>query len=474
MEEVVLVAAEAHPYAKSGGMGDVIGALFKYLPDYGLPVTLFLPAYQEMLDNYSFSPEREVGFYFGDTEVVAQFFIMEEEKRKIIAVQGKDFFRRERMYGYSDDLERFIFFSRAVFEYLVRWQEGSFLVHAHDWQSALLCAYIVKYWPSYRPRPEKIVFTIHNLAYQGIGRGDLFRLINLPGQLFTHEYLEFYGNLNLMKAGLIFSDVITTVSPTYAREICSPEFGEGLDGVLRAIAQKKKIVGIVNGIDKEVFNPATDPLLPANYDLSSPEKKEINKKNLIKKFFPGAQDFSWPVISFVSRLVEQKGVDLILHDPGFFFNLPVYWFFLGTGEEVYEKALKDMEEKYPQVVAAIRFDEELSHLVYAASDLLLLPSRFEPCGISQMIAMNYGALPVVRRVGGLIDTVIDYPFNPYLSTGFQFESFSFSDLSKAVTRALDTYFENRELWNTMVANAMQSDFSWENSIPRYLEIYQER
>jgi len=474
MEEVVLVAAEAHPYAKSGGMGDVIGALFKYLPDYGLPVTLFLPVYQEMLDNYSFSPEREVGFYFGDTEVVAQFFIMEEEKRKIIAVQGKDFFRRERMYGYSDDLERFIFFSRAVFEYLVRWQEGSFLVHAHDWQSALLCAYIVKYWPSYRPRPEKIVFTIHNLAYQGIGRGDLFRLINLPGQLFTHEYLEFYGNLNLMKAGLIFSDVITTVSPTYAREICSPEFGEGLDGVLRAIAQKKKIVGIVNGIDKEVFNPATDPLLPANYDLSSPEKKEINKKNLIKKFFPGAQDFSWPVISFVSRLVEQKGVDLILQDPGFFFNLPVYWFFLGTGEEVYEKALKDMEEKYPQVVAAIRFDEELSHLVYAASDLLLLPSRFEPCGISQMIAMNYGALPVVRRVGGLIDTVIDYPFNPYLSTGFQFESFSFSDLSKAVTRALDTYFENRELWNTMVANAMQSDFSWENSIPRYLEIYQER
>ncbi|HPZ81451.1 MAG TPA: glycogen/starch synthase, partial [Candidatus Atribacteria bacterium] len=440
----------------------------------GLPVTLFLPAYQEMLDNYSFSPEREVGFYFGDTEVVAQFFIMEEEKRKIIAVQGKDFFRRERMYGYSDDLERFIFFSRAVFEYLVRWQEGSFLVHAHDWQSALLCAYIVKYWPSYRPRPEKIVFTIHNLAYQGIGRGDLFRLINLPGQLFTHEYLEFYGNLNLMKAGLIFSDVITTVSPTYAREICSPEFGEGLDGVLRAIAQKKKIVGIVNGIDKEVFNPATDPLLPANYDLSSPEKKGINKENLIREFFPGAKDFSWPVISFVSRLVEQKGVDLILQDPGFFFNLPVYWFFLGTGEEVYEKALKDMEEKYPQVVAAIRFDEELSHLVYAASDLLLLPSRFEPCGISQMIAMNYGALPVVRRVGGLIDTVIDYPFNPYLSTGFQFESFSFSDLSKAVTRALDTYLENRELWNTMVANAMQSDFSWENSIPRYLEIYQER
>ncbi|MFY9302565.1 MAG: glycogen synthase [Atribacterales bacterium] len=474
MEEVILVATEAYPYAKSGGMGDVIGALFKYLPDYDFSVTLFLPAYRGVLDNYSFSLEREVDFYFGDAAVTAQFFKMEEGKQKIIAVQGKDFFSRERMYGYPDDLERFIFFSRAVFEYLVRWQEGNFLVHAHDWQSALLCAYIVKYWPSYRTKPEKIVFTIHNLAYQGIGRGDLFRLINLPGQFFTHEYLEFYGNLNLMKAGLIFSDVITTVSPTYAREICSPEYGEGLDGVLRAISQKKKIVGIVNGIDREVFNPATDSLIPANYDLSSREKKAINKEKLIRQFFPKAKDFSLPVISFVSRLVEQKGIDLLLHDPAHFFNLPAYWFFLGTGEEIYEKALKDMEERYPKVKAAIRFDDELSHLVYAASDLLLLPSRFEPCGISQMIAMNYGALPLVRRVGGLIDTVIDYPFNPCLSTGFQFENYSFSDLSKALTRALNTYFENQELWNTMVINAMQSDFSWENSIPRYLEIYRER
>jgi len=474
MEEVVLVATEAYPYAKSGGMGDVIGALFKYLPNYDFSVTLFLPAYQGMLDNYPFSPEREVDFYFGDIEVAARFFKMEEGKRKIIAVQGKDFFSRERMYGYSDDLERFIFFSRAVFEYLVRWQEGNFLLHAHDWQSALLCAYTVKYWPSYRLRPEKIVFTIHNLAYQGIGRGDLFRLINLPGQFFTYEYLEFYGNLNLMKAGLIFSDIITTVSPTYAREIRSPEYGEGLDGVLRAISQKKKIVGIVNGIDKEVFNPAIDSFIPASYDLSSWEKKTINKEKLIREFFPQAEDLSLPLISFVSRLVEQKGIDLLLQDPDFFFNLPVYWFFLGTGEETYEKALKEVEKKYPKVKAAIRFDDELSHLVYAASDLLLLPSRFEPCGISQMIAMNYGALPVVRRVGGLIDTVVDYPFNPYLSTGFQFENFSSSDLSKALNRALDTYFKNKELWNAMVANAIRSDFSWENSIPRYAEVYRER
>ena len=191
MEEVILVATEAYPYAKSGGMGDVIGALFKYLPDYDFSVTLFLPAYRGVLDNYSFSLEREVDFYFGDAAVTAQFFKMEEGKQKIIAVQGKDFFSRERMYGYPDDLERFIFFSRAVFEYLVRWQEGNFLVHAHDWQSALLCAYIVKYWPSYRTKPEKIVFTIHNLAYQGIGRGDLFRLINLPGQFLLMNIWNF-------------------------------------------------------------------------------------------------------------------------------------------------------------------------------------------------------------------------------------------------------------------------------------------
>ncbi len=371
-------------------------------------------------------------------------------------------------------MERFIFFSRAVFEYLVRWQENEFILHCNDWQSALLCAYIDRYWPNYRLRPRKVVFTIHNFAYQGIARGELFRLVNLPGQFFTHEYLEFYGNINLMKAGLLFSHLITTVSPTYAREIRSPEFGEGLDGLVRAMARKKRIVGIVNGIDAEVYNPVTDPLLAQNYGIGNLNGKKKNKEVFLEQFFAGDQkDLSWPLIVFVSRLVRQKGVDLILEKIDELLNLPAFFFFLGTGEERYERTLREASMKYPNLAVELRFDEDLAHLAYAAADMLLLPSLFEPCGISQMIAMRYGALPIVRKVGGLVDTIIDYPFNPLLSNGFQFENFSPQELLQAIQRALMVYSEDKTLWETMVVNAMKSDFSWERAVEKYRQIYQE-
>lgn len=470
--EVVLVASEAYPFVKSGGLGDVVGALFKYLPRFGFRVTLFLPMYAQMLREFSLVKRKSLEFPFGDAMIRAEFFeYVQDEGQRLLAVGNEDFFGRERMYGYPDDLERFIFFSRAVFEYLVRWQEEPFVLHCHDWQSALVCAYLERYWPPYRPRAAKVVFTIHNLAYQGIGRGDLFRLVNLPSSFFTHEYLEFYGNINLMKAGLLFSQIITTVSPTYAREICSPEFGEGLDGLLRALSYRKKIVGIVNGIDTEVFHPGVDPFIVERYSSDNLEGKEKNKLFFLREIFGDASDVTRPVIAFISRFVEQKGVRLFLESPNAFFSLPAYWFFLGTGEELYERALQNLSEEYPNVKVAIRFDEQLAHLAYAASDFLVLPSLFEPCGISQMIAMAYGTLPIVRGVGGLRDTVIDYPFNPRLSTGFQFGEFSAHEFLRAVQRALHVYFGEKDLLRTMVANAMQSDFSWKQAIERYIEVY---
>ncbi|WP_427366033.1 glycogen synthase [Candidatus Caldatribacterium saccharofermentans] len=472
--EVVLVASEAYPFAKSGGLGDVVGALFKYLPRFGFRVKLFLPGYARMLQDFPFVRQRALEFPFGETMARAEFLEYRiDDSQSLFAVACERFFERERMYGYPDDLERFIFFSRAVFEYLVRWQEEAFLLHCHDWQSALLCAYLERYWPQYRPRATKVLFTIHNLAYQGIGRGELFRLVNLPNHFFTHEYLEFYGNLNLMKAGLLFSHVITTVSPTYAREICSPEFGEGLDGLLRALSHRKKIVGIVNGIDTEIFHPGLDPFLEEHYGRENLEGKRKNKLRFLERHFGPEAKATLPVIAFISRFVEQKGVRLFLERPEEFFSLPAYWFFLGMGEAFYERALKDLERHYPRLRVMVVFDEGLAHLAYAAADFLVLPSLFEPCGISQMIAMCYGALPIVRGVGGLRDTVVDYPFNPRLSTGFQFGEFSANEFLRTVRRALHVYFEDQDLFRTMVANAMASDFSWEQAIKRYIEVYRE-
>ena len=454
-------------------MADVVGALTKYLPSNGFKVKLFLPAYSSLLREFSFQSEQEIHFSFGEKMFKASYLTRVENNIQIIAIDGEDFFNREKMYGYGDDLKRFIFFSRAVFEYIVRTQNETFILHCHDWQTALLCAYTKMYWPSYRKKPKKVVFTIHNLAYQGIGSGDLFKIVNLPGHFFTHDYLEFFGNLNLIKAGLVFSDCITTVSPSYAREIGTPERGEGLDGLIRAIALRKPIVGIVNGIDTDLYNPEKDNRLPHQFTIDRIDQKKLNKINFFQNYFPKLEEksYSLPLISFISRFVEQKGLDLILNDPDKIFNLPLIWFFLGVGEETYENSVIENARKYPNVQVETVFDEGLARYAYGASDLFAMPSHFEPCGISQMIAMRYGTIPIVRRTGGLIDTIIDYRFNPALNTGFQFENYRSDEFIFAIERALTWYNQSPELWKTMVRNAMTSNFSWKNSVKEYINIY---
>ena len=471
--DIIMVSSEAYPFAKSGGMGDVVGALTKYLPNNDFSIKLFLPAYSSLLSEFQFNPEQDITFSFGESMVKASYLTRNEKNLQIVAVAGEDYFNREKMYGFGDDLKRFIFFSRAVFEYIVRTQKEAFILHCHDWESALLCAYTKMYWPSYRKKPKKVIFTIHNLAYQGIGSSELFKIVNLPGHFFTHDYLEFYGNLNLLKAGLVFSDVITTVSPSYAREIATPEGGEGLDGLIRAIGLRKPIIGIVNGIDTDLFNPATDKNLPYPYTNGQLEIKKQNKLAFYQQYFPDLKekDALFPLISFISRLVEQKGLDLILNDPDKFFNLPLCWFFLGVGEAAYENSLTEYAKKYPNLHVEMAFNNSLARFAYGASDMLAMPSRFEPCGISQMIAMRYGTIPVVRKTGGLIDTVIDYRFNPVLNNGFQFDNYRPDEFIFTLERALNWYNDTPELWKVMVKNAMDSDFSWKIPVQEYLNIY---
>ncbi len=471
--DIILAASEAHPFIKTGGMGDVVGALWKFLPRRGFRVRLFLPASPHLFEKYAFEEMNSIDFTFADQMNRARYFLFQEEEREVIMVDGEGFFNRDRMYGYPDDVKRFIFFSRAVFEYIVRYQQEEFVLHCSDWQTALLAAYVKMYWPSYQRTPRKVVFTIHNLAYQGIGSKELFRLVNLPGHFFTHEYLEYFGNMNLLKAGLVFSDLITTVSPTYAKEIATPEFGEGLDGLIRALSLRKRILGIVNGIDTENLDPSSDDAIPFHYQAGSIENKLKNKKIVLEQFFPGQGEklFTRPLVSCISRLVEQKGLDLLLTNPDSFFETSATWLFSGVGEPSYEGALKKLEKKYPRVRTILRFDEHLSRLLYAASDMLIMPSRFEPCGISQMIAMRYGTLPLVRRVGGLNDTVVDFPFNANLNTGFQFDNYRSDDCFLSFQRALAIYNTQRDMWNVMVNNAMESDFSWERPVERYAEMY---
>jgi starch synthase len=470
-----LVSPEAYPYAKAGGMGDVVGALFKYLPRRGIKTRLFVPGYPGLFDYPLKAMEKDVDFLFGETPIKASFYQLElGPQQSLIAVCNDRFFNREHIYGYQDDIERFIFFSRAIFEYLVRTQEEEFILHCHDWQSALLCAYIKIYWPPYRGKPAKTIFTIHNLAYQGIGKSDLLRLLNLPYNFFSHEYLEYYGNLNLLKAGLIFADIVTTVSPTYAKEITSPEFGEGLDGLIRALASKKRFVGIVNGIDIEEYNPQSDSSLVKGFSSNNLEGKLENKRHFLKDFFNWKVDTDFeskPLLTMIARLVRQKGSELILAQPDSFFQIPAFWFFLGTGEEIYEMGLKELEKRYSNVRVEIRFDEQLARLAYGASDIFVMPSRFEPCGISQLIAMRYGSIPVARKVGGLADTIVDYPFNPRLNTGFHFYEYKTEELLKTVQRAFEIYRHNKDLWKLIIKNAMESDFSWDKAIDKYVELY---
>lgn len=470
--KVIFVASEAAPFAKTGGLADVVGSLPKALNSKSCRVEVFLPLHAKVSLEY-----REKMSFIGSTEVhmgwrkqYVGIFSLEHEGITHYFVDNEFYFKRHQLYGNGDDAERYIFFSKAVLAALKMMLIKPDIIHTHDWHTAsvnVLLDYYKKHDDFYNN--IKTVFTIHNLRYQGVFDpfilGDL---LNLPPDYYHEEALKFYDGINLLKGALVYSDHITTVSQSYAHEITYPYFGENLEGIIQKY--EYKLTGIVNGIDYDVYNPLNDSNLPVNYDKRSyKRKKEIKMHLQIKYGLPVDPDI--PLIAMVSRLDNMKGLDLIAHIMDELLCQNVQIVILGTGDKKYEDMFKYHQYKNPHRLAArIYFDQYESHAIYAGADLFLMPSLFEPCGLSQLIALRYGSIPIVRQIGGLKDTVI--PYNKYTGegNGFCFLNYNAHELLFTIKDSLSCY-QNNEIWHHLVKNAMSADHSWKTSSKKYLEIY---
>ncbi len=472
--EITMVASEMFPFAKSGGLGDVVGALPAALARMGHRVCVYLPAYRAVLNEHDPGSPAQVADVFAEARY--QVFSLEHGGVSIRLVAADDLFDREGFYGdargaFPDNAERFARFARGALSHLE--QEGAypFIIHCHDWQSALVppllkyrCADDAKW------RGVSTVFTVHNLAYQGRFHPDDFTHTRLPDEMMGVDGLEFYGDLNFMKGGILFSDAVSTVSERYAQEMQTEEQGEGLEGVV--VFRKDALFGIMNGIDDAVWNPESDPHIPARFSSAHPEAKAKCKAALQAELGldAGAEG---PLCVVVSRLAHQKGIDLIIDTMDELMDLGVSLAVLGTGEEALEESLAEAAAAHPGRVAFVSaYDEALSHRMYAGGDVLLMPSRYEPSGLNQLYAMRYGALPCVRRVGGLADSVFSSPTpDPSADTGFHFDAFAPADFLAGMER-IRRVFLDRGLWRMMMRNAMEKDSGWDGVAPRYVDLYE--
>jgi len=481
---VLQVASEATPFAKTGGLADVVGALPEALAHQGCDVTLVIPAYREVFAKGL--PIEPTGIAFdvpiGMRQMHARIFrcVRPESRVEVLLVANDECFDRPTLYGgsddYSDNSERFIFFSRAVMELAARQGQPVDIIHCHDWQTGLVPAYHkLLYRSSTVLQHARTVMTIHNMAYQGLFWHWDMLLTGIDWKYFNWQEMEFWGQLNLLKTGLVFADRLTTVSPTYAREIQSAPGGCGLEGVLAA--RSESLTGIVNGIDTVAWDPRTDRHIPRPYsEQDFADGKYAARVALAVRLGHAAPD-PRPLIAFVGRLVDQKGIDLVVELLGRMAGSGRARFVvLGTGHTHVEESLRRVAAAFPGTIdLVLGFDEGLAHLVQAAADIMLVPSRFEPCGLTQLYALRYGTLPLVRATGGLVDTVIDTTPDSLQSgtaNGFVFESYDPQALEHAVWRALDAH-ANHPLWNGLVRRSMLQDWSWDSSGREYLRLYEQ-
>lgn len=469
--KVLFVASECSPFIKTGGLADVIGSLPKELKRQNVDVRVVLPKYGDIPNEYKEKMVFKISFEVS-LSWRKQYCGIEELSMNGITyyfIDNEYYFKRSGIYGHYDEAERFAFFNRAALDMLYHLDYKPDVIHCHDWQSALIPLYLKEQY-SKGPFYEKIktVFTIHNLKYQGIFPpvvlGDI---LGLGDHYLADDKIGFYGQVNFMKAGLHYADKLTTVSRTYAWEIQFPYYGEQLDGVLRQ--RSHDLVGIVNGIDYDEYNPKTDPHLYCNYDNSLKQKKE-NKVNLQKDLgLPVSEDI--PMIAIISRLVEQKGIDLIAHMIHEILANDVQLVALGTGEWKYEHLFRYIQSQYPNKASVhITFNEGLARKIYAGSDLFLMPSQFEPCGIGQLIALRYGSIPIVRETGGLFDTVHSYNEFTGEGNGFSFTNYNAHDMMYTIGRALH-FYRQPEIWKQIFDNAINSNYSWNQSAEQYVELY---
>jgi len=469
--KILYVASESTPYIKTGGLADVAGSLPYALTREGHKVSVAIPLYSKIPVEYRNKMKHETYFYV-DMDWRHQYvgiMSLEENGVKTYFIDNEYYFHRHAIYGLMDDGERFIFFNRAVVQMIKELDLDIDIVHANDWHTGLIPLYLKDYaqGDSFY-RNIRSVYTIHNLKYQGIFPPSVLALAGISAQYFNEDGIKFYDTINFMKAGIVYCDKLTTVSSSYAQEIRYEFYGENLQGIIRK--HENKLVGIVNGIDYNTFNPEKDPLIPYHYKPTDISGKFKNKEALQRHFeLPINKDI--PVISMVSRLVSMKGLDLVRYILDELLQEDLQIVILGTGDHEYEEMFRHFQWKYPKKMSAhLYFSEKESHLVYAGSDLFLMPSLAEPCGISQLISLRYGTLPIVREAGGLKDTVI--PYNQYTGkgTGFSFSNYNAHELLFATKEALGIY-ENKEIWSNLVKQAMEAKHDWESSSKEYTKLY---
>lgn len=474
--QIVFASAECAPFVKTGGLGDVAGSLPAALVRAGAEVIVMVPKYATIKDEYKPQMEHFADFYvsLGWRNEYCGLEKLEHDGVTYMFVDNERYFARDYPYGFFDDGERFAFFSKAITESLQHLPAGfeCDILHCNDWQTALAPVFLREFYqglPLYDR--VKTVFSIHNVAFQGqfsdTVMEDILGVAHIPAA--ASQLRCDACSINYMLGALHYADAITTVSPTYANEIQTPEFGEGLDGVLRE--RSYALQGILNGIDVEGFDPATDKRIAANYTVDDRSGKAVCKAKLQEELGLEVRD-DRPLMVMVTRLTRQKGMDLVMYALDRILSGGVQVAVLGTGDRDYEDGLRYFQDKYPGTMAArIEFDPALSQRMYAAADMFLMPSKFEPCGLSQIIAMRYGTLPIVRETGGLKDTV--QPYNEFTGegTGFSFSNFNGDEMGDAVFRAARLFWDNRDAWNQLVTQAMSQDFSWTRSADKYLDLY---
>ncbi|MDR0751094.1 MAG: glycogen synthase GlgA [Christensenellaceae bacterium] len=469
--KVLFVAAEAAPFIRTGGLGDVVGALPAALVKSKIDARVILPLYADIPESY-----RNKMVFMGSVNVplgwrnqYAGLFTLEHNKVIYYFIDNEFYFKKKGLYGYFDDGERFAFFSKAVLEVLPLMDFYPNVIQVNDWQTALLPTYLDAYFRNVEGFENiKTILAIHNIEFQGnIDKYCILNVFGLPRHMFN--VVEYKGDANMLKAGIESANKVVTVSPTYAQEILNPYFAYGLSDILEA--RKYKLCGILNGIDTDLYNPLQDKSLFQSFSVKSIARRKKNKKGLQSML--GLPESDKPLIGMITRLTAQKGIDLLFAVSREIMDLDIQMVVLGTGDWKYENGINELNSYYPtKFRGIINFSAGLASQIYAGTDMFLMPSKFEPCGLSQMIAMRYGSIPIVRETGGLKDSVT--PYNPEEKTGngFTFKTFNAYDMLDAVKRAVGTYF-NKADWNTVVTNAMNLDMSWKKSAETYISIYEE-
>ena len=477
--KVLMAFSEVAPFAKTGGLADVAGALPSALAELGCDVRIVMPFYNRFIEKIADIKltVENLPVSLGNQTIATDIYTFPQNSGVVVYfIRRDEFFDRSYLYGtpkgdYFDNFQRFTYFSRAALALCPEVQFKPHVVHAHDWQSGLVPAYLKhtyatdQYWAE-----AASVFTIHNIAYQGQFAPELFLLTGLPADFFSTDGMEFWGGINFMKAAIVCADVITTVSPRYSEEIQTREYGQGLEGVLQK--NRSRLYGILNGADYGEWNPETDSYIAANYSAHNLEGKRICKLDLLREVELPERLMSRPLLGAISRLADQKGFDLLAGVLDKLVVQDIGLVVLGVGDDKYQRMLTDLATSYPEKVSVhLKFDERLAHKIEAGADIFLMPSRYEPCGLNQIYSLRYGTVPIVRATGGLYDTI--KPFSPGRGegVGFLFDEYEVDSFWRVLREAL-AVFNQPETWQQIIQNGMAMDFSWKSSARKYFELYE--